>query len=288
MTLEELLKRKGWGDQDLEAVRPLLSDQRFRQTLEEEYGAIASELASAKQRDAEWQRKLDEDYNPRIFAAEQEAQKARRELADAREQIQIAKDYGYLTEDQAKTAIASAEAKAATTSNGYDPSKHPTWDDVNKFADAEGQAIAMAADLTAEYAQLHGGRSIYEYESVINGQSMRGMQALRQEAKSARQPLDKYVSDKFDFAGKRRAMAEQKERDREASIRKDERERAEAEFATRLGANPNILMARPSTAPFIPPRTNDGKQPWERGTAQQRKAESIARLTALQAKGGVQ
>jgi hypothetical protein len=283
MTIEQILKQRGWTDADLESVKPMLENARFRESLEQEYGAVASERDQFKQLDEAWRNKLDTEYNPKIVAAEKEAQQARLKLAEAQEQLKIAKDYGYLTpelEQKLEAAAASARQNIEQAANGYDPKKHPTWEDVNRFADAEGQAIAMAQDLAAEYAYLTGGRSLYEYEATINGRQMRGLMAIREEAKAVKKPLDVFMAEKFDFNGKRSAMAAQKQKEHDDAIAKATEERVRNEY---LQQNPNLLRAVPSSRPFMPAKPQDGKQPWER-TAQERKAARITKFVQMESK----
>lgn len=283
MTLESLLKSNGWTDQDLADIAPMLQNAKFRATLETQYTSLASERDNFKGLNDEWQRKLDEDYNPRMTAAETEAQKARLQLAEANEKLRIAKDYGYLDGD-AQAKADEAAAKLRPDPNGYDPKRHPTFDDVAKFADAEAEAIAMANDLSQEYAFLSGGRSLFEYEGQ-NG--ARGMRALRAEAKAARKPLETYVAEKFQFADKRTAMNAAKQKEHDDSIRREESERVRAELAQQYG-NPMLRSAVPSRAPFIPagPAGTGGKplQPWERGNPQERKAERLSKLITMNLK----
>jgi hypothetical protein len=291
MTLEQMLKSKGWTDADLEAAKPLLSDARFRSTIEDSVGAIASERDQLKAKDEEWMRKLDSEYNPAIARAEQDAKKARLEAAQLREQVEIAKQYGYFdTPEAAAKAEAAANAaavKADQLTNGYDAKKHPTWDDVNRFADAEGRAIAMAHDLAAEYSYLTGGRSLFEYEAVVNGQMMRGLQAVREEAKAARKPLDQFVADKFDFVGKRAEMAQKKQKEHDDAIVKATTESVRAELAQQY-SNPNMRVPMPSRQPFIPGASKDAKQPWQDGrTPQERQRDRVAKLVAIQMRGTV-
>lgn len=282
MKLEDLLKSKGWTDADLEAVKPMLSNERFRATLEEQYGALATERDQLQTVNAEWQRKLEEDYNPRMTAAEKEAQQARLDLAQANEKLKIAKDYGYLPDEAAaKVEVAAAQAKVDQTAN-YDAKRHPSWEDVNRFADVEGDVIMMSHDLAAEYAFLTGGKSLFEYEGS-DGQ--RGMRALRREAKAARQDFDKFIQNKFDFAGKRAAKAQEKQKEHDDAIRKEEADRVRTEMASQYG-NPLLRTPMPSRAPFIPGTPTGGKQPWET-SKQERRATRLTHLAEVQAKAGV-
>ena len=218
--------------------------------------------------------------NPRIAAAEQEAVKARQEAALLREQVQIAKDYGLIPEGD-KTP-ASPSVSATPGNEAFDPSKHNlvTRDEIGRFADLEGQAIAMASDVLEEYRYLSGGKSLYDY---VGPDGKRGMQALRTEAVKQKMPLDQFVAQKFDFAGKRQAIEAKRQEEHDAQVAKE----AVSKYVTENGANPNTRTPGPSRSPFIPrPQgtspAGGAKQPWE-VPAQERKNSRQERAMTRQA-----
>lgn len=256
----------------------MLNDPKLRSTLEKQYGAIVTERDTYKQRDTEWQQLRDTVYQPQISRAEEEAARIRLEAAGLREQVQIAKDYGYITADQQQEADRKQRERQALAAHEYDPKRHPTFADVEKFAEAEGQAIALASDLAAEYAYLNGGKSLFEYEAEIDGRRMRGMTALREEAKRSRKNLDAYVSEKFNFRGKREEMSAKRQQEHDDAIAKAATEKANLEWAQRVGSNPNLRPAVPSSQPFVPVKASDGQQPWQRGTPKQNQASRIIRF----------
>lgn len=258
----------------------MLTNPAFRETLEKQYNAVASERDTYRQRDQEWQQLKDTVYQPQIARAEEEAAKVRMEAARLREQVAIAKDYGYITPEQEAEVNRKAAQAAADSASNYDPKRHPTFDDVRRFADAEGEAIVLAQDLAAEYAHLHDGKSIFEYETEIGGRHMRGMRALRAEAKAAgSNDLEAYIQKKFDYPAKRAAMALARQKAHDDAIIKQTEERLNGEWAARVGSNPNLRLPVASSQPFIPPKAQDGKQPWERGTPQQNRIKRITDIT---------
>ena len=283
MKIEELLKTRGWSEADITAIAPMLQDARFRQSIEESFGAIATERDQLKEKDTAWQRQLDEQWQPRVTGYEQQLRDARMELAAANEKIKIAKDFGYIDDEAERKAAAAAAVVKEAGVSGYDPKKHPTWEDVQKFGEAEGTAIAMSHDLAEEY-QFLTGKPIFEYETQINGQTIRGMSALRKEAQTARKNLDQYVADKFDFAGKRTVLQQKRQQDHDDAIRREEAERVRGEMAAQYG-NPLLRNPAVSRMPFVPNKPADGKQPWERGTQTERRAERLTKLVAIQSKG---
>jgi hypothetical protein len=282
MKLKDLLKAQGWTD---EQINTAFADPKIVDTLDGLFGTVTTERDQLKARDAEWQRRLDEEYNPAIAKAEQKAIEAGRRAADLEFQVKAAKEYGYLTDDAATKAADAAKAATASdpASSGYDPKRHPTYDDVSKFADAEGDAIAMANDLQEMHQHLTG-KPLFEYETEINGVRMTGMRALRQEAKTARKPLDQYVAEKFDYRGKRQAIEAKRQQEHDDAIRKETEEKTRREYAEKFG-NPLLSQPTPSARPFIPAKPADGKQPWER-TAQERRVARIQHAMETQMKAG--
>lgn len=280
MTLEQILKSKGYTDADLEALKPMLSDSRFRSTLEDQYGALENERNDFKSKYEGKETEI-EDWrtnvvNPRIASAEQEAVKARQEAALLREQVKIAKDYGLIPEDDKTPAPSSV---STTPGNDFDPSKHNlvTRDEIGRFADLEGQAIAMASDVLEEYRYLSGGKSLYDY---VGPDGKRGMQALRTEAVKQKIPLDQFVAQKFDFAGKRQAIEAQRQKDHDEQVSKE----AISKYITENGANPNTRLPGPSRMPFIPPKQGSSpaggaKQPWEVPAQERRNARQERAMT---------
>ena len=282
MKLAELLKAKGWTDEQITAA---LSNPQMVETLEAAFSELATERDTFKKRDEAWQAKLETEYNPAIGKAEKDAAEARRRAADLEEQVKIAREYGYLSSSEADEKLKAAAAAAASRNdpNAYDPKRHPTFDDVNRFAEAEGQAIALANYLVLEYQYLTG-KNLFEYETTINGTTRRGMTALREEAKAARKNLDLYVSEKFDFNGLRLKQREARQKEHDDKIRLEATETVRREYAEKFG-NPALAMPTPSRQPFMPSKPASGKQPWEVPAAE-RRAGRIRHAMESQMKSG--
>ena len=282
MTLAQILKSKGYTDADLEALKPMLSDSRFRTSMEEQFGVLEAERNDFKSKYESKETEI-EDWrtnvvNPRIASAEQEAVAARLETARLREEVQIAKDYGLIPEGDKTPAPSSV---SATPGNDFDPSKHNlvTRDEIGRFADLEGQAIAMASDVLEEYRYLSGGKSLYDY---VGPDGKRGMQALRTEAVKAKISLDQFVSQKFDFAGKRAAIETKRQEEHDAQVAKD----AVSKHILENGANPNTRTPGTSRSPFIPrPQGSSpaggAKQPWEVPAQELKNARQERAMTRL-------
>jgi hypothetical protein len=273
--LDEILKSKGFSDDDLKILTP-----QMRDVLESHYGALETERDTLKQYNDMWANKLETEFNPAITKAEQEAAAARLEAATLREQVKIARDYGYLTDQNNPPK----PPESNPVPDAFDPKKHNlvTRDDVARFADLEGDAIAMAHDLSAEYAELYPGQSLLSYQ---NAEGKRGMRALRAEAIAAKRPLDQYVFEKFKFSDKRAERATAQQQAHDAQVAKE----AIAKHIQEHGGNPNLTIPAASRVPFMPPKPQQqGGQPWERGTPDQLKASRIDRAAKLEATAKVQ
>jgi hypothetical protein len=265
MTLEEILKTNGYTEADLESLKPMLSDSRFRNSLEQTYGALATERDTLKALDQSWNEKLEKEYNPAITAAQAEAQKARLEAAQVREQWKILKDYGYVTPEFEAEILNKAPASAAPTSTTNENfiTREALNRDISKFAEVEGEAIARAIDIEIDYHHLTG-KSLFDYQATIGDRTLRGMSALRAEAKSkGKQDLYGYASEKFGFAEKREQKIQEARLADENRIRQDERSKALSDFTQQYGSNPNTRFAMPSNVPAIPKPRQEQSHPFK-------------------------
>lgn len=283
MKLEDILKKRGWADADIAALAPMLADQRFRASMEEEYGAVATERDSLKQKDEAWQRQLDEQWQPRVAAEERKAQDATRRISELETELKIAREYGYLSPEA--EAKAKAEIDAVKNTGGFNPKDYVSMKDAERLMEAEGRAIAMVSDLNNEYTHLTGGKTLYEYETEIDGRTIRGVSALREEAKAKRMNLDRYVAEKFDFQGKRTALTQKRQQEHDDAIRKEAGDKARQELAEQYG-NPLMRTAVPSRFASFVPKPVNGKQPWEApGGKPQLRAERLERAMKAQMSG---
>ncbi len=251
-TLEDVLKAKGYSEADLESLKPMLSDAKFRSALQDSLAEADAETERFKTEATSWSEWYQNTAIPTVDKALKDAQDARAEAAANNARLKTLQEQGLLKVAEGEGEPTPKPSEPAP----FDPKAHNlvTLDDVTKFADAEGDAIAMAQDIAAEYAELYSGKSLFGYQGQ-NGQ--RGFRALRREALAAKQPLDSYVANKFNFAGRRAEMEKAALDAREAEIRKEERAKTIAEIG-----NP---AARPPSASGFPllPRPMEGKQPWD-------------------------
>lgn len=289
--IEDVLKAQGFTDAEIAANATLLADPKLRGALESSYSKLEETLTSFKTENDRWASWHQTEGKPILDLYEKERNDARAELAAARERLRIAEEAGFVPTSSHAAPPANqppANQPAANQPAPFDPKAHKlvTTDDIARYADLEGDAIAMMQDLSEEYRKLTGGQSLLDYSTTdAEGRVMRGARALRQEALKAGKRMDQYVAEKFDFAGKRQAAADAQRKAAEDAIRADERAKLAKEFG-----DPNLRPMMPSRDPFIP-RSAEGKvtHPWENDqTAAQRRAERLNRAMATQMTGGVQ
>lgn len=282
--LEDLLKSQGFTDADLATVLGPL-DARMRTAIEASYGIIETEASAAKREAEEWAKWHEEHGKPTLQLYEKDMTDAKAEAASLRERLRLAEENGFAPKRTESTAT-TPPTQQTTSSEAWDAKKHnvPTWDDLKSVANAEGEAIAMASDLAAEYHQLTG-KSLLDYTyRTQDGRELRGMRGLRAEAQANKQPdLYRFAENKFNFQGERNRISEEQRKKAEDAIRADERSKVAAQYG-----NPNTRPMEPSRQPFIPrAESGDGKMPWEK-PAQERNAARLQRLLETQAKSVLQ
>lgn len=280
--LEELLKAQGFTDEEIAANATALSDPKLRGALESGYSKLESTLSSFKAENDKWASWHASEGKPILDLYEKERNDARAELAGARERLKIAEEAGFVPTSSHKEPTTPTQQMQ---NQPFDPKAHKlvTTDDIARYADLEGDAIAMMNDLSSEYQRLTG-KALLDYSTEIDGRTVRGARALRQEALKAGKRMDDYVADKFDFAGKRAAAADASRKAAEDAIRLDERAKVTKEYG-----NPNLRPLMPSREPFIP-RNAEGKvtHPWEGDMTQaQRRTQRLERAMQTQSTGGV-
>lgn len=274
MKLEEILKARGWTDEELKAQEALLANPKFRMALEEEYGVVskkATEAEAALQAEKDtWAKWHQETAIPVIDQYQKDAVEAKAEAAAMKARYDEAVKQGYVPA-VAQPAANPNPAPAAADPAQFDPRKHgvATIEDLGKLAATEGDVITMEGDLAEEYHALTGQR-LFDYQTTTgDGRTLRGRAALRYEAGQKRigtpQQFYDFVANKFDFAGKRKADADKRQKEHDDAIRADERSKAAAEYG-----NPNLRMPMPSRFPFIPPKPKTDGQPWEQTSSQMR------------------
>jgi hypothetical protein len=260
MTLEELLKAKGYSTQEMEDLKPLLANSKFRSDLEAELSNGAKAVKDLDEYDRWFTNEITPQHQEllnRVALAEADvaASKARFE---AYQKAGMQKQAG---KDAAAVAAAAEEeaekARKAAAAAGIDTSKFVTSDTLTKISDSTGDAMANAIDITTEHMQLFPGQRL-------------NMQKLRNEAKAARIPVRDFWENKYKVKEREQEILAKAEADKIAEAEKRGYQKATVEFG---GSNPNLRIPGPSTSPFVVKKVKEGdKQPWERNASDLSKA----------------
>lgn len=256
MTLEQILKKRGYNDQQLADMAPMLQNAQFRQALEAELGEMETTVAKVNKDLNEYDRWFTEEITPehqRLIKdvadakAEAAANRARFEEYQRRSMGRAAgKTQAEIDAEEAERVRVEA-AKAAST---VDTSKFVTNEVFQQTHAKVGDAIAVAANITSQHMQLFPGQFV-------------DMEQLLSEARAAKKPVKEYWEQKYNVAARKTEISQKATQDREDTIRKEERQKVMVELG---GSNPNLRPMLPSTNAFVQRKKTDaGKQPWERG-----------------------
>jgi hypothetical protein len=274
--LEDVLKSQGYSDEDIKALGPLLTDTKFRGAVEKVAGTAEESQAKADKLEkdlgvwAEWHQKT---AQPAIESAMTNEQNARAEAASLREKFKTLQDQGLITlAQQAGEPTVPQPQNPGPSLGDFDPKKHKlvTEDDVLRFADMEGDAIAAAQDIASQHYELFGTR-------------LPSFRELRKESVAAKKSIDQYWQEKFKVSERRAEIDAKNRADAEAKVRADERSKVISELA-----NPMTRPPSSSRAPFARrgPGSETAQQPWqnsnERSAARVEKALKTALNPAVQ------
>jgi hypothetical protein len=253
--LEEILKEKGYTEAELTALAPLLADQKFRATLETEYDSVVAARDKYKA-DAdfitEWREKT---AIPIVDQYAKDTVEAKAEAASLRARLVEAEKAGFAPAGSVPLGVVTPPVDA------FDPKKHNLVTNTDleagyqRFANLEGDAIALAHDLGDQYRTYYPGQTLADY---VGTDGKTGFRALLAEARAKGQNVGPYIAEKFNFAGKRNEMlAAQKQKERDA-IAAEERAKVVAEYG-----HPGMRTPSASAYPLIPRMAKDQGNPWD-------------------------
>jgi hypothetical protein len=246
-TYADFLRTQGASDDDVK----LLDTPIARKAYDAQLAAAKESIDAYKQKADDWFEKV---AQPNLTKAEQSALKANAELARMRSLVaqstddglkQVAKDMGFTIDGNGNPPKDEPKLPA-----GFDPSKFLTTDSVSGMLDQAGANLARMQDMVLEHMQLYPGQRL-------------NVAKLREEAVAAKSNVYDYWEKKYNVpAARDKQLADARAAD-EARIRKDERDKVAAEFASNY-ANPNTVPAGVSSNIFVPrPKAGREKQPWE-------------------------
>jgi hypothetical protein len=252
MTLEALMKSKGYTEQEMTDLKPLLSNAKFRADLEAELSNGEKALTDLDAYDKWFTNEITPEHAKLLrerdeAKAEAAAEKARTEaLKRAAAARAGGKTEAQIAAEEAEVARKAAEER--DRQERIDPRYVPA-DVFTKAFESTGDAIADAQDLVSDFMQLYPGQRL-------------NLKQMRTEAKAAKQSVRQYVESKFNFTAKRDEL-DKAARQKEIS---DAVSKREQELMVQYGgSNPNLQTLRPSSNPFVERKKADaGKQPWEK------------------------
>lgn len=100
----------------------------------------------------------------------------------------------------------------------------------------------------------------WQYQTLFGKAMPDSPTALMAEAAQQRMPFDQYVAKKYDYSGRKAAMAADETKKREDAIRKEVADQKDREFAERTGNNPNVRTPRDSQYSTISSAVQQGQR----------------------------
>lgn len=272
MTIEQLLSTKGYSQQEITDLAPMLANNKFRKDLEEELGKLEKATVDLNEYDRWYTQEITPEHLRLVkerddAVATAAAEKARMEAYQRTSQMRQA---GKTEAEIRESERIERERVAAEAASKVDTSKFVTSDTFQRAFDATGEAMAVATNIVSNHMQLFPGQFV-------------DMEQLQRDAKAARKPVKQFWEEKYNVAGRRQELANKAKEDERAAIRKEEREKMIVEFG---GSNPNLQVMAPSHNPFVIRKAASvGKQPWER-TENEMQRERIEKAIQNAAKRG--
>jgi len=273
-TWAEYLRSQGATAEEVTLLDTPAARRAYDKQVADASAALEAERANSKQAMTDYRSTVQDWYDTKVIP-EQDGFKAAAETARANELRarsiiteraktdeglrQVAKNMGWDLENDKPPAAPPANTPPA---NGF------TKDEVVGLMRDEANAMLMIQDIAAEHGSLFPGQRL-------------NFTALGEEARAKKMRLDRYWEDKYKVPEARAKVESDRRAAEEAAIRKDEREKAQAEFANRYG-NPALRPPMPSDNPFakINRPAADAKQPWERtGSEVDRVTDAAKRVT---------
>lgn len=275
---KEILKARGYTDEELNGLT-LLTDARFVKALEDEDAErerIVAEHARMQSQLADTTRWYNEEAVPTLNNNLAEVVKTRAEIARLNAQLKAEQDLGMRRvanqpSEPAQPAQPAQPAPAGAPDFTQYDERYINRDTFTQAFSQTGEAIAMATDIMEDHRDLFGKRL---------PEGIGGLRAKYQEATKTgfRGNLRDFWEKEFNVAQKRTEIAtkNQEEHDRkiaEEAVRKYQSEHLNPMTRTPVASNSPFLRKQK-----IEGGTTDGKQPWERGAPEARRAERVVKF----------
>ena len=254
--LEWLKQQSGLSDDELKAMEAVAGHVKFvgmlQKLMGENKAALDAKDAAEKTR-LDFEKRYQDEFVPEMRRVTQDAVRATGEAARMKAQLERAKEYGIVPDDNPNPNPNPAAP------NPSDPPRAPgspdpnlmTRDDFGRFSQQQSNVLITLNDLNAEHFKLFGSPLGNTQELVDEVQKQR---TLGNKSYSLKQAWET----KFDVAKKRGEIAaaeRQKEIDTAvAAARKEDREKN--------GSNPNVRSGVPSRFSTYKPADAAG-EPWK-------------------------
>lgn len=289
-TAKQILKARGYTDEELTGLA-LLNDSRFTQALEAEDAERERLVAENTKAKADLEATTTWYTNEAVPALNQNMQevvKSRAEIARLNAQLKAEQDLGMRrvanqdnggvnTGNNGGTGAGAGSGGGSGSGAGSGSPDYTPYDEryvgrevfTQAFAQT-GEAIAMAADISEDHRDLFGRRL---------PEGIGGLRAKYQRATQTgfKGDLRSFWEQEFKVSERRAELAAKEREDHDNKIREETRRQVMSEFA-----NPMTRTPMASNSPFVKKKieggTVDGKQPWERGPVEHRRAERVVKF----------
>lgn len=253
-TVAEILKSAGMGDEDIAKLDAKAVTAMSGVLTAAEQAQQQAELA---QRAA--QQMFENEITPALNGWGQKEANLTAERDYYKTLATKAKDGGFVAE------VPPFQAGAPTP---VAPNVVPGMPSLQELEQKLGGAFGTLSDLQWQYRSLHG-REMPDAPT-----------ALASEAAAQRMSLAEYAAKKYDFAGRKAAMAADEKKKSEDAIRKAAIEETDKKWAEKIGSNPNVRQAQVSNYSELKKGVTDGKRPdpLKLGTREQRHAATRANI----------
>lgn len=235
------------ADQKTYLENPSLLSVLEKSATKYESGSTALTAAQAAKTEAEKKAKeLNEWWSstaqPAILESDSHRARAEAEAAKYQTYLQKMEEQGYTIPEGWKPAV-TPPANTPPPNGNY-----ITAQDFQRQTETFSDALAELVDVSNEHQALFGS-------------PLTKMREIFNEAKTQRKGVRQYVEEKFDYSGKKAAMAAAEKAKWEAATRTDERNKVLAEEAAKK--NPNLAPAISSKATAVVERNKGNENSWQ-------------------------
>lgn len=255
--LEDALLASGLTAEDLTAMAPMLSNQKYRTALQAQIDNADTLTEQNRKLNGDldtytkwWETEIVPDHTKTLKALED----SRADVAAANARVKFLQERGMQMQgnQQSPEMMAEADRLAREASEAVrNTQNQPKFVDAETFQrafESTGEAIAAAADLAEEHRDLYGSR--------LN------MSELRKSALTNKRSIRQQWETQYNVPAKRAEVAAKAQADHDEKIRTEVRQQMAMEGGN--SSNPNLRLGSTSSNPFtVKKQEENGKQPWE-------------------------